>query len=101
MRRSHAINRDADTRALRSLVGGGSLESRRSFPFPHRYYLVIKDLDGTKLDESEVGEASVRTLVHRGWVTPKPQDSAWDHVIYELTAAGRAVIEKETGANKS
>ena len=78
--------------------GGGQLESRRTYPFPHTYHLVTRDEAGKQHDES-IGEASVRRLVERGWVAPRPQDAAWDHVIYHLTAAGRAVIDEQEKAS--
>jgi hypothetical protein len=73
--------------------GGGALAARRSFPFPHRYFLRTQR-DG-KWDEEEVGEQTVGRMVSHGWIVPAPKGKTWDTIEYHITDRGRQALEAD------
>ncbi len=74
-------------KTLELLAGGLTLKSTRVFPFPHVYGLYSAENPGVAV--KDVGEATVRGLVNKGLIVPRPRDKTlWDTVVFELTPLG-------------
>lgn len=90
----HTVALSAQTvRVLKTMHGGGSLESRRTFPFPHEY--ILGKNDGTKY-AGKIAVTAVAEMVEHKLVTAHPRDKMGDFVRYDITDAGRKVAETGT-----
>lgn len=77
-------------RVVKRMAEGGSLESRRTFPFPHKY--VLGKPDGTKY-AGAIAVDTIATLVEHGLIEGARKDKMGDFVWYTLTERGKVVAE--------
>lgn len=77
-------------RVVKRMAEGGSLESRRTFPFPHKY--ILGKPDGTKY-AGAIAIDTVATLVEHKLIEGARKDPMGDFVWYTLTQRGAAVAE--------
>lgn len=76
-------------KALEHLLSDGKLIAKRTYPFPHRYYLVRSADELIASATPEVTTGCVMVMVDRGWLRPHPLIDTWDLIEYDLTDAGR------------
>lgn len=77
-------------RVVKRMAEGGSLESRRTFPFPHKY--ILGKADGTKY-AGAIAVDTIAALIEHGLAEGTRKDPMGDFVWYTLTDRGRAVAE--------
>lgn len=73
---------------VKRMAEGGSLESRRTFPFPHKY--ILGKPDGTKY-AGAIAVDTVAALVEHKLIEGTRKDPMGDFVWYTLTPQGAAV----------
>ena len=77
------------TRALQIVAGGGKIEARRTFPFPHHYVLI--KADGFRY-ATELTRETVATLATAKLITPTIIDRKFfDAIDYTASEDGKAV----------
>ena len=73
-------------RVLRIMEKGGRIEARRTYPYPHHFWLVKPD--GNRY-ASGLAESTIDALVTGGYVQAgPPQDWSRDRFDYNITPAG-------------